>query len=387
MKFFVRNGIGLYLIITLLFKLIFIVPIAVTNLLFYSIMIIGLVLFVVYTKTIFSRNILNCFGFFYAISLLNILYFLFLDIDNVKSGLYVLAKFSTGMLIVLGLVFNYDKYRILFIKYFKYTMLLLVIFGKLFANITEVSVDEVTRLSVGFNPNDLGEFGMLGVLGIINLERKWFKSTFNILLILFFALIVLLSGSKGAIFCLAIGIFLNFGISFRTIGISILFLLVVQFSSSLNYSTGINRLESNERTFESRDQVFENGIKTFQDNIWTGHGLDKYCWTDPKYWDSPELALQPHNTYLGILIMYGLFFGVVLILLILKTVLKTFKSSFRNSDTFVSFCNNSVVLILIKGFSESLIIGVNEFTSLLFWFALGVMAYNFSFLTKKSINT
>ena len=291
------------------------------------------------------------------------------------------------MLIVLGLVFNYDKYRILFIKYFKYTMLLLVIFGKLFANITEVSVDEVTRLSVGFNPNDLGEFGMLGVLGIINLERKWFKSTFNILLILFFALIVLLSGSKGAIFCLAIGIFLNFGISFRTIGISILFLLVVQFSSSLNYSTGINRLESNERTFESRDQVFENGIKTFQDNIWTGHGLDKYCWTDPKYWDSPELALQPHNTYLGILIMYGLFFGVVLILLILKTVFKTFKSSFRNSDTFVSFCNNSVVLILIKGFSESLIIGVNEFTSLLFWFALGVMAYNFSFLTKKSINT
>ena len=169
--------------------------------------------------------------------------------------------------------------------------------------------------------------------------------------------------------------------------VSVLFLALIQFSSSLGFITSIDRLSSTENLFDSRTLVFEIGMQTFQDNIWFGHGLDKYAWTDPKYWAYPELMMSPHSAYLGILIMYGIVIGIPLILVLLWFPIKTFKSAYKSSDRYVVFCYIFVVIILIKGYSESLIIGLNEFASLLFWFAIGVVAYNHSFGPKKIIHS
>ena len=383
MKFFAKNGICFYLLICLLYKIRFLIPKAFVEVLFYSIMFIGIVLFLAYSKLILSKKMVHCFAIFHTFFLLSLVYFLFFN--DLKSGLYLLAKFASGILIILGVFFNYEKYKHWFAKYFKYLMLLMIVLGKLYGTIAELA--ELERLSLGFNPNSLGEFGLFGLLAILILEDKWFKNIIDIVLVSFFVVIILISGSKGALICMVIAVFLIYKITFRMVIVSVLFLALIQFSSSLGFITSIDRLSSVENLFDSRNLVFEIGMQTFQDNILFGHGLDKYAWTNPKYWDYPELMLGPHNAYLGILIMYGIIIGIPLILVLIWFPIKTFKSAYKSSDRFIVFCYTLIITVLIKGYSESLIIGLNEFTSLLFWFAIGVVAYNHSFGPQKIIQS
>ena len=383
MKFLAKYGIGIYLLVTLVFKLYFIVPLAFTNGIYYFLMVFGLISFPFYYKSIFANKmVFKSFSIFFSINALNLIYLLFFD-RNLESSLYFLAKLDTSNLIVLGIVYNYTYYKNWFIKYFKYLMFIMVILGKLFGAV-EAS-GELGRLSIGFNPNDVGVFGMLGVLSIIAMDELWNKKKINIVLFLFFVLITLLSGSKAALLCMILVMFFTYGFSYRIVVSSFLFLIVAYFSSNLGYVTSLNRLNSKEKTFDTREEVYGAGIKTIQDNIWLGHGLDKYGWTNPVYWDYPELALGPHSAYLAVAIMYGIFFGIVFIFLILKFLIKTFKKSFRSGDYFIRFCYLIILILLINGFFETLIVGLNEFITLLFWFAVGCVGYNFDYKRKTNI--
>ena len=343
----------------------------------------SLIAFLFLNKIVLSKRAYKCFHIFYSINLLNLIYFLFFNITS-ESALYLLAKFATLNLILLGVIYNYDNYRNWFIKYFKYVLFIVVILGKLFSSV-EASV-ELERLSIGFNPNDVGVFGMLGVISIIAMDKPWHKKKINIFLFLFFALVTLLSGSKAALLCMILGVFFTYGFSYRIVFVSFIFLIAAYFSSNLGYITSLDRLNSKERTFETRDEVFDMGIKTIQENIWLGHGLDKYNWTNPRLWDNPELALGPHNTYLAVTIMYGVLFGFVFLIIILKFVIKTFKTSFRSDDYFIRFCYFITLIFLVNGFFEALLLGINEFVTLLFWFAIGCIAYNYFNSTTNKIN-
>lgn len=382
MKFLAKYGIGIYLLITLVFKLYFIVPIALTNGIYYFLMIFGLISFPFYYKSLFANKmVFKSFAIFFSVNALNLIYFLFFD-RTPESSQYLLAKFAASNLIVLGVVYNYTYYKSWFIKYFKYMMFIMVILGKFFG--TVVASGELQRLSLGFNPNDVGLFGMLGVLGIITMDKLWHKKVINIVLFIFFILITLLSGSKAALLGMILAMFFTYGFSYRIVISTFLFLIVAYFSSSLGYVTSIDRFFSNESTFETRNEVYGAGIKTIQEQIILGHGLDKYNWTNPIYWDYPELALGPHNTYLAVAIMYGVLFGFVFIIFILKFAIKTFKKSFRSDDYFIRFCYFIILIMLVNGFFETLIVGLNEFITLLFWFAVGCVGYNFIILSKNN---
>lgn len=383
MKFLAKYGIGIYLLVTLMFKLAFIIPSAIINVLYYSLMVYSLIAFLFFNKIVLSKRAYKCFHIFYSINLLNLIYFLFFNITS-ESSLYLVAKFATSNLIILGVIYNYDHYRNWFIKYFKYIMFIIVILGKLFSSV-ETSV-ELERLSIGFNPNDVGVFGMLGVVSVIAMDKLWHKKKINIFLFLFFVLITLLSGSKAALLCLILGVFFTYGFSYRIVVVTFFFLVAAYFSSNLGYITSLDRLNSKERALETRDEVFDMGIKTIQENIWLGHGLDKYNWTNPRHWDNPELALGPHNTYLAVAIMYGVLFGFVFLIIILKFVIKTFKTSFRSDDYFIRFCYFITLIFLVNGFFEALLLGINEFVTLLFWFAIGCIAYNYFNSTTNNIN-
>ena len=382
MKFLAKYGIGIYLLVTLVFKLNFIIPIAFTNGSYYFLMICGLISFPFYYKSIFANKmVVKSFSVFFSINALNLIYFLFFD-RNLESSLYLLAKFAASNLIVLGVVHNYAYYKNWFIKYFKYVIFIMVILGKLFGTV-EAS-DQLERLSIGFNPNDVGVFGMLGVLSIISMDKLWNKKKINIFLFLFFVLITLLSGSKGALLCMVLAIFFTYGFSYRIVISSFLFLIVAYFSSNLGYVTSLERLNSEEKTFETRDEVYGAGLQTIQEHLILGHGLDKYNWTNPIYWEYPEFALGPHNAYLAVAIMYGLLFGSVFIIIIFRFLIKTFKKSFRSDDYFIRFCHFIILILLINGFFETLIVGLNEFITLLFWFAVGCVGYNFIVLSKNN---
>lgn len=372
MKFIAKYGIGLYLLVSLLFKLNFIIPVSLTNILYYALMAGGIILFVFYSKKLFLISNKKAFGVFYTIILLNCAYLLFLNFDQ-KGLLYVIAKFSTANLIAFGLIFNFDFYKNAFVNYFKYIIAGILLLGYLFG-ISPEDLSGAQRLEIGFNPNDVGLFGSIGALSILIFNPKWFKSKVDILLFLFFILLTLLSGSKAALLNLVLGAFLIYGFKAKIIFAGIGFLLMMTFASSLGFTTAIDRLEKS-NAFDTREDTFEKGLQTINDSFWTGHGLDKYAWTDPKYWGVNEAALGPHNAYFSTIIMYGAVFGGLFLFLLLLLLIKNLHIYFKYSDSFVTFCAIMILLIYVNALFESLIVGINEFITLIFWFALGASRY------------
>ena len=373
MKFIAKYGIGIYLIISLLFKLHFIIPHGLVNVLYQTLMALGgLLFFVFYNQLMQSKN-LKAFKLLYFIVFFNVLYLLVFNF-NTTSLLYIIAKFSCANLIAFGIIFNYHFYKNVFTKYFKYIIAVVLFLGYTFAGIVE-NTSELQRLSMGFNPNDIGLLGALGVLSVLMFNPNIYKNKIDIILLLGFMLLTLLSGSKAALLNLAIGFIFIYGFTPKILGIAFSFFLVFLITPQLGYTTGIERLLSNEGSFSTRDKVFEIGLQTLNDSYFVGHGIDKYAWTNPKYWPSTEDALGPHNTYLSIGIMYGAINGTLFILMLLAVLVKALISYFKIRDEFVRFCALIILLTFVNGFFESLIVGINEFITVLFWFAVGVLGY------------
>jgi len=384
MKFILKYGIGIYLIITLLFKLSFLVPHLIVNIGYYILMAFGVILIPFYINVIFGKKSISVFWVFHAVNFLNLMYVLLFDLKNMDSWLYFLTKFSTFNLIILGLIYNYDFYKNFFIKYFKYIILMMLVAGSLFGGI---QIDHASRLSVGFNPNDVGLFGLMGLFAVITFNKEWVRSKTDIALVTVFFIFALLSGSKATLLGIGLVGFMNYGATLKSMilaGVAIAGIVVI---SNFGYITSIDRLASKEGAFDTREEVYKNGMLTFEDSMVFGHGLDKYGWSNPKYFAVPEDALGPHNTYIAIGIMYGLFFGIIF--LIILSVFLFQKKNLKKADEFHKFSYYFLCLIMVIGFFETLIVGVNETVSLLFWFFIGVSAFanysNSKLLNAKNI--
>lgn len=380
MKFIVKYGIGIYLVVSLMYKLAFIIPQVFVNAIFYCIMACGLLIIPFYYKILYSSNSIKYFWVFHSVNLLNLIYLLLFDLGNYNSVLYFFTKFSGFNLIMIGLIFNYNFYKEWIIKSFKYIMLAMLIAGMIFG----VEAAEEARLSIGFNSNDVGIFGLFGLFSIITFNPNWQKNKIDIILLFFFLIVALLSGSKAALLGIALVVFFNYGISFKSFGFVMLFVVAFLFAGAFGYTTGIDRLFGAEGVFDTRDDAYRNGLLTFYEDFWTGHGLEKYSWTNAKYYSDPSLALGPHNAYLGSAIMYGVVFGSVFLLLLLKFFIQVRSITSKKVDVFVKFGYYFLLLVLINGLFETLIVGVNEFMTILFWFFIGVTSLHFySSNTKK----
>ena len=373
MRFIAKFGIGFYLIISLLFKLSFIIPPSLVEVLYQILMGSGVILFFRYSNLLFEPKNKKAFGVFYFIVFFNILYTIVFTY-NTESILYILAKFSMANLIAFGLITNYDFYKQFFIKYFKYIIGVVLLLGYFFSGI-ESNTDGVQRLSIGFNPNDVGLFGALGFISILFFNNKWYKSIKEIIFLMVFLLLTLLSGSKAALLNIIIGAVFIYGFKPKIIATGILFLVVVNIIPKFGYTTSIDRLSEETDVLASRDETNEAGLLTFKDAFFEGHGIDKYEWTDPMYWDNPNYALGPHNTYLATGIMYGVIFGAIFTLMLLTLLIRAIKLNYNHNDVFAKFCALIVVLTIINGFFETLIVGINEFITVLFWFAMGIVGY------------
>lgn len=375
MRFFAKNGILIYLLITVLFKFGRLVPKSVPTYLFYAMMGIGIVLLILYFPRIYNRKTLKVFAVFHLVNLLNFVYLLAFDMGSQESWLYFLAKWSTSNLIILGLLLNYNNYRAWLEKYFGYLILFVLIAAYLF---NPFDADEL-RLGMGFNSNDTGLFGALGIFWIISFRENWNKNLLFVALLIAFSFVLFASGSRAAILGLAIVLMFSFSFRIRSIllvGVIGVTLLVV---TGQNYTTGLNRLEESENVFTGRDEVFEKGLASINDAPLTGNGLDKTAWTNPKFWSNPTQAMGPHNTYLSIAIAYGLIFGILFILILLFFLRKAYRLYRFTYDKTFKFSYRLLVLTLILGYFESLIVGTNEFISLFFWINVGIVAYAYQY--------
>ena len=371
-KFIAKYGIGIYLLVSLAFKLNFIIPVFFTNAAFYLLMAFGGLLSIIYFNIIYSQFSIKTFWLFHSINVLNLIYVILFDLSNNSSIFYFGARLATTNLIIIGLMTNYEFYKSWLNKYFKYVIFSMLIAGFYFTGTLQTD----GRLDVGFNPNDLGLFGVFGAFSIFAFSADIRKNRLDIILLIVFILAVLFSGSKAALLNLFILIFLYFKLSLRrVIVLSILFATVFYISSLFNFMTGIDRLlNKDEALFATRTSEYSAGYKTFIDEFWFGSGLDKYAWANPKYYGRNEPVLGPHNGYLSMGIMYGVLFGMAYLLMILRFIVTVRKKVLRKGADFEKFAFYFLLITLINTFFESLIVGVNEFMSLLFWFMVGVCA-------------
>lgn len=378
MKFIAKYGIGLYLLVSLMFKLKFLIPVEFTRVAFYILMGCGLIVIPVYIKVLYNNKSIKVFWLFHLVTLINLIYLVIFKYDNSQSWLYFLSKYATFNLIILGLIYNFDFYKDWITRNFKYLILVMLLLGMTYG--ARIVHDD--RLSIGFNANDVGQFSFIGLFAIISLNHEWQKKKILLTLVILFSLAALLSGSRGAILTISLSVLFFYGLSFKTIGLAILFSFVIYLSGNLGYTTGISRLSGKEGTFQNRNDEYEAGLLTFYDEFYTGNGLHRYGWANPKHFPDPRYALGPHNTYIATGIMYGVVFGSIFLFSIFRFIFNSWKTVKRKGDEFVKFCYYFLIIMMVNAFFETLIVGINEFITILFWLFIGVVSI-FSYRIPK----
>ena len=153
-------------------------------------------------------------------------------------------------------------------------------------------------------------------------------------------------------------------------------LLVSLFILSINLETSINRF-AEQGLFNDRVLQFEYAYLSMKEQLITGYGLDKYAYIDKSLVPThlKDIIIGAHNGYLAILVQYGVIFGSLILFLIFKKSIQAY-SYFKNRNGFEAVYLFIVGYTLIASIYESLITGINEFTTILFWFSLAILSYS-----------
>jgi hypothetical protein len=195
------------------------------------------------------------------------------------------------------------------------------------------------------------------------------------LLILFF-IIAISTGSRVVIIGIVLSFIFKFGFALKNLLYSIFALLIVLVLVSTDLNTSINRISS-QSIFNDRTLQFELALKSINDKLFEGHGLSNYS-------GIPEIALgeeydglivSAHNGYLSLFIQFGIIFGSLILLIILRKSLSLL-FFFKEGEDYLDFYLFLVVYTLIAANFESLITGINEFHTILFWFSLTYLSYS-----------
>ena len=333
----------------------------------------GIFLFVLLINPKQIKTILfhKAFSFLLIINLLNLLYFfLFHSISDYDAIKYLMARGVQFSIISTSIYFNYEYYKNKFFDHLVYVVFGIVVFGL----VINPSLFSGRYSGIIWNPN---MFSSLVVIAFSIHFLKYEKRSNLDYFILFTLLIsALASGSRGSLVAIILVFLLKYGFAFRNIIYGLLALGVSLVVLSINLETSLNRFAENSM-FNDRILQFEYAYLSIQEKLFTGYGLDKYAYIDkslvPRY--LKDKIIGAHNGYLAILAQYGIIFGSVILFLIFRKSLQAY-SYFKNKKSFERVYLFIILYVLIASNYESLITGINEFTTILFWFSLSILSYS-----------
>ena len=184
------------------------------------------------------------------------------------------------------------------------------------------------------------------------------------------------TGSRGALVGIALAFFIKYGYAKRNLLYAVFTIVGILVISSISLDTSINRL-AEQSLFNDRLLQYEYAWQTIKLKLYSGHGLDKYAYINkslvPVY--LKDHIISSHNGYLAILTQYGLLFGGAVLLVILNITIKVvpfFKDTSENERIYVFI----VIYAFLAAIYETLITGINEFHTILFWFSLAFLSYS-----------
>lgn len=316
------------------------------------------------------------FALFFAINLLNIVYFILFDFDSLESFKYLLARFFKFLMFSYTIYHFYDNFQELFLKYINGIAVFVLITSLVFSFPTSFENRYYGMLN---NPNELSIIFVLGFAYQFIVNKLNYKSM--ILMILFFFLIFL-SGSRSALLALPLVFIVEN--SFTKKNILTLFMLAITVFIVLPFFGNENALA---RIVSTSDDIFFNrrletyyAFKTFLNEFWFGNGLLNYSFIDKSLINSEHqlLRIGIHNGYFAILVQYGFLFGLVFYSIFISSIYKIY--TYFNALDKLTPSNKFLIFILIYSIFnclvENLFSGINFFLSNVFWITIGYLSFD-----------
>jgi len=319
------------------------------------------------------KNILfhKAFLFFLILNLINLLYFLlFHAISDYEAIKYIIARGLQFSIISVSIYFNYEYYKENFLKHIVYLVFGIVVFSFLL----DPFILSGRYSGIIWNPNMLSSF-CVTAFSILLLDNEK-RTNIDYFILSSLLLIAISTGSRLALIAIVLVLLMKYGFSARNIIYAVISLLISFIIISINLDTSLNRFAS-QSLFNDRILQYHYAYQTLVNKPLFGYGLDKYAFIDmslvPTY--LKHTIMGAHNGYLAILAQCGILFGGIFLFIILKKSLQVFlyfksRKSFERAFLFI------IIYTLLASFFETLMTGINEFNTILFWISLSILSYS-----------
>ena len=312
----------------------------------------------------------KAFSFFLILNCLNLFYFLlFHSFGDIKALEYLLARGVQFSIISISIYSHFDYYKTKFLDHLLYVISFIVIIS-LFIDINLFSA----RYSgIVWNPNMLASFTTIA-FSILFLKAKQ-KTKYEFFLLFVFLVVALSTGSRGVLIALVLLLLFKYGFSYQNLSYVLLALLAGFIITNFQLDTSLNRFAS-QGLFNNRVLQYQFALESIANKMYIGYGLDKYSYIDKDLipWFYKGGVIGAHNGYLAILTQYGIIFGSIVIFIIFKKsiqVVNCFKESTGVERVYLFI----IIYALVSSLYESLMTGINEFHTILFWFSLAFLSF------------
>jgi O-antigen ligase len=318
-------------------------------------------------KIIFHK----AFAFFLILNIINLFYFLlFHSLSDLEAVKYMLARGVQFSIISFSVYYNLEYYKNKFLDHLTY-----IIFGIILISLAAYPDIFSGRYSgIIWNPNALASFSVVGFAALFLHERK--KTNLEYFLLFLFLVISLATGSRGILIGIPLAFIFKYGFSIRNTIYAFLSISIYLVIAAVQLDTSVNRF-ADQGLFNDRLLQYQYAYSTLSQKPFFGFGLDKYAFINPEIIPDSLRGhiMSAHNGYLAILVQYGVVFGFLILGIIFR---KAFL--FFNKATFINPENRVYIYLvgytLISAVYETLITGINEFQTILFWFALAFLSYS-----------
>ena len=367
-KWLLKYSVVIFLLNTILLSIDFTISFA--NQLFFVIMAMYALFLIMNPRLIKTVIFHKSFNLFLVLNFINIFYFVvFHSFNDIEAIKYLLARIVQFSIISISIYFNYNFYKDNFLD-FLVNVVSFVIFISLLYNI-DVFSDRYSGII--WNPNTLCSFTSIA-FGILFLNKKTKNSFYFFRLIILF-LITIATGSRGAIVAITLVFLFKYGVTYRNIFYSVIGLVFYFIVIDLQFDTSINRFAS-QALFHDRVLQYQYAYETLMQKPFIGFGLDKYAYINTALIPDHLIMynISAHNGYLAILTQYGVVIGGIILYFILSKSLLVF-NYFRTSKKIEKTYLFILFYALFASIYETMLTGINEFHTILFWFSLAYLSF------------
>ena len=320
-----------------------------------------------------KKILLNkAFLFLLILNAINLSYWLlFHDISDLEALKYLLARGVQFSIISVSIYHHYEYYSDKFFTHLVYLIFIIVTIGI----IINPHLFSARYMGIMWNPNALASFTTIGFAVLLLKNRD--KTNFEFFLLFLFLIISIATGSRGVLVGVVLAFVIRYGFSIRNIFYTVIGIITFLLIINLNFDTSLNRFGANS-LLNDRWIQFYYAFETFLQKPYSGWGLDKYAFIDksiiPYYLRG--VIIGAHNGYLAILVQYGALFSILIFYIIFSksfSLLNYFRKTRVGYTAIYSFI---IIYTLIASIYESLMTGINEFHTILFWFSLAILSYS-----------